>query len=44
MQKNQITFFLGKEIYSQFRKTALEDQVKKQKFRNNFYRRKWTPM
>ena len=28
MQKNQITFFLGNEIYSQFRKTALEDQVK----------------
>ena len=27
MQKNQITYFLGNEIYSQFRKTALEDQV-----------------
>jgi len=28
MQKNHITFFLGNGIYSQFRKTALEDQVK----------------
>ena len=28
MQKNQITFFLGNEIYSKFRKTALQDQIK----------------
>jgi phosphoribosylformylglycinamidine synthase len=28
MQKNKITFFLGNETYSQFRKTALEDQIK----------------
>ena len=28
MQKNQITFFLGSEIYSQFRKKALKNQIK----------------
>ena len=28
MQKNQIKFFLGSEIYSQFRKQALEKKIK----------------